>query len=280
MKKYWFFIVGSALLSLCLACQKDMDSLTTPGNFEYPDYEGRTEPIDSKINVNLGKESELADADIYLVLNTEKVYPCGGCQIIGSTIKDGNAYKIYLKEIWIPDLATAVLSYATVKFNLQTPAQGRYAIEIIIKGVKVRGTLVVTQNSHTLTFPANNHIGSVNEKIYRIPETVIWGQAESINPAVYQSFLDSLVVCGAQEQQLQPGDYYFFKIDDQGNFTINSALGLTNGQYFIYNFPGDTIIARNLVKRFAKRYADSISIYLVGGRGERFISTVLGKETW
>ncbi|HPG39388.1 MAG TPA: hypothetical protein PLP19_01020 [bacterium] len=279
MKKYLFTVACFALLSLFLACQRNINDATVADDFNYPDYAGRTTAIDSKINISIVVESEKADADIALAFFTEKVYPSAGYQIIGGITRTENVYKIYLKDIGIPEgPAAAVLSYAYAKFTLSKPAPGNYGMDIYVDGHLVKGVFTVTRDSYTLTIRSNDYIGTANETINRIPQNLIWGQAESIKPAPYQAFLDSLTILGAQQHNLQTGDYYFFKIDPQRNIHTNSALGMTNGGYFIYTFPGDTILIRNLVKRFAKRYADSIFIQLVGSRGERYYSTVLKKE--
>jgi len=280
MKKYLFTLACIALLSIFWACQRNINDATAADDFNYPDYGGQTTAIDSKINISIVVESEKADADIALALLTEKVYPSAGYSIIGGIIKAGNVYKIYLKDIGIPEIGAAIMCPAFTKFSLSKPAPGNYGLDIYVNGHLVKGVFAVTGDIYALTIRSNDYISTVNETINRIPQNLIWGQAESINPAPYQAFLDSLTILGAQQHNLQTGDYYFFKIDSQRNIHINSVIGMANGGYFIYTFPGDTILIRNLVKRFAKRYADSIYIQLVGSRGERYYSTVLKKESW
>ncbi|MDO8550937.1 MAG: hypothetical protein Q7S39_12420, partial [Ignavibacteria bacterium] len=184
------------------------------------------------------------------------------------------------QELFISNLGASIFTPATVNFELNTLQEGSYFLDITINSKNVMGLITVTNESFELKIQPNNIIYFYKEELFRIPKTIIWGQAESIEQAPYQLFLDSLVILGAQNHNLQPGDYYYFEVNSQGGFNTHSALGMAHGEYFLYNFEGDTLTTRNLVKRFAKRYLDSIYIQFFGGRGEMYYSTVLKNEPW
>jgi|GEM_PF-2853906 len=74
------------------------------------------------------------------------------------------------------------------------------------------------------------------------------------------------------------GQYNYFSINAEGSFSIPSALGFPYCRHFLYQFDSDTIVSRNLVKRFAKSYRGSIYVQLSGERGEKCYNTTLQCE--
>jgi hypothetical protein len=90
-------------------------------------------------------------------------------------------------------------------------------------------------------------------------------------------FLDSLVILGAKPPNLQAGDYGYFSFSVDGSSDLHFSLDAP-GKTFLYQFDRDTCVLRDLVKRFAKRYLDSINLVLLGGRGEDYSTAVLRWE--
>lgn len=138
--------------------------------------------------------------------------------------------------------------------------------------------VLVSDTSFATQIQPNNLIETSSPRLLRVPRNIIWGQAESIYSSVYQLFLDSLVILGATPATLIAGQYNYFSINADGSFSIPSALSFPYGRHFLYQFDPDTTVNRSLVKRFAKRYRDSIYIQLLGGRAEMYYSTVLQRE--
>lgn len=279
MKKYLLFFVFITLISFFTSCQENKDLLTNPSNnFPSESVLVPLSPIDSKIILKITEEINTTSRNVVLYCYTEKTYSPAGSKIISSITQVNDTFKIEFKELLISNLGAAIFTPATVNFNLNSLHEGSYFLDITINSKKVMGLIAVTNESFDLKIQPNNIVHFYKENLFRIPKTIIWGQAESIEQTPYQLFIDSLVILGAQNHKLQPGDYFYFEVDSQGGFNTHSALGMANGKYFLYNFEGETLITRNLVKRFAKRYSDSIYIQLSGGRGEMYYSTVLKNE--
>lgn len=279
MQKHLIPFVFTILLSFFLGCEENRDLLINPNNNIPSDSViVPLSPIDSKLILNINEVINPSNRNVVLSFYTEKTYSPAGSKILSNFIQEVDTFKIELKELLISDNGAAIFSPASVTFNLGSLHQAFYLLDIIANNKKTLGELSVTEESFELIIQPNNLIYIFQEKLLRVPNKTIWGQVESIEPMPYQIFLDSLVVLGAQSHNLKAGDYFYFKIDYDGNFSTNSVLGMPYGKFFIYKFVGDTSITRNLVKRFAKRYLDSIYIQLMGGRGEMYYSTVLKNE--
>jgi hypothetical protein len=163
----------------------------------------------------------------------------------------------------------------TIRFNLGILSNNLYDFIITVNGKDIQALLLVTDSSYIVKIQPNNFVSSNRPRLLRVPKNIIWGQAESILPLVYQNFLDSLIVVGAKPGKLLVGDYMYFKIISPDSFYIPSVLGMRYGKFFIYQFDSDTSLSRNLVKSFAKKYGDSAYVQLNGGRGEMYYTTVL-----
>ncbi len=259
---------------------KENDTITNPNNnFLTDNVIVPFSPIDSKITLRLIEEISPKNRNVVLICSTEKTYSPGGSKIVSTITQEKDTFKIAFNDLLISNNGPAIFSPATADFDLTTLKVGSYYLDISINGKKLLCLITVTDDSFKLKIQPNNIIRLYNDVLYRIPKTIIWGQAESIEPAPYQLFLDSLVVLGAKPHNLAAGDYFYFTVDDNGGFDTHSALGMPYGNYFLFNFEGDTTLTRNLVKKFAKRYLDSIYIRLSGGRGEEYYSTVLKNGT-
>lgn len=280
MKKHLSFLVFVTFLMIHFGCETN-EQITNPNNnFPTDSVIVPFSPIDTKIILKLFEEINPTNRNVVLFCYTEQTYSPSGSKIISTITQIADTFKIDFQELYISTFGAAIFTPATVNFDLNALQNGSYFLDIKINTKKVLGLITVTDELFNLEIQPNNIIYFYKEELYRVPRTIIWGQAESIEPTPYQLFLDSLVILGAQTHNLQAGDYHYFAVDSQGGFSINSALGMPYGKHFLYNFEGDTLITRNLVKRFAKRYLDSIYIQLFGGRGEMYFSTVLKNEPW
>lgn len=279
MQKYLKAFVLIILPSFFVGCEENRNLLTNPDIIIPSDSViVSLSPIDSRLIVMINDVINASNRNVVLSFYTEKMYSPAGSMILGDFIQEDNTFKIELEGLFRSNCGAGIFSPASITFNLGSLPQAFYLLDIIVNNTKLLGKLTVSEESFELRIQPNNLIYIFQKKLLLVPNNIIWGQAESIEPTPYRIFLDSLIVLGAQSHNLKPGDYHYFKIDSSGNFSTNSVLGIPYGEFFIYKFEGDTSITRNLVKRFAKRYRDSIYIQLLGGRGEMFYSTILKNE--
>ena len=235
-------------------------------------------PINSQIVMSIREEITSSKRNVILSFCTTELYSPAGAKIIGSINKENNIIQVDLQDIKMPEAGAAISTPASVSFMLDSIPNDNYSLQITINGKKVIGLIKVSDESFEIKTQPNNIISYQQNNLLRIPENIIWGQSESIQQSTYKQFLDSLKIFGAKAHNLKPGDYSYFEIDSQGNFNTHSALGMSFGEFFLFSFQGDTLITRSLIKRFSKRYLDSIYIQFSGGRGEMYYSTVLRNE--
>lgn len=278
MKKYTLHFIFALILSFLLGCKEKSDLPTSNNEVPSENIIVPLFPIDSKLNLKVFEEISSSNNNVVLLCSTENIYSPAGSTIISGFTKENNLIKIVFTGLSISNHGATIFSPAYSRYDLSTLHVGSYQLEISINGKKLIGLITVSGESFKLQMQPNNIIHFDNEILYRVPKTTIWGQAESKEQSQYQQFLDSLIVLGAKPHNLNPGDYNYFEVDAQGGFNTHSALSMSYGKYFLYNFEGDTTLTRNLIKRFAKRYLDSLNIQFNGGRGEMYHSTVLMKE--
>ncbi len=247
---------------------------TLPGNYvEVPDN-----PIDTKIIYSFLENIDRQGRSVSVQFTSERIYGMGGYRIVSSLQRTGSRFTIHLDSIQAPEAGIAILCPASAMFQLGPLSDGLYTFDLAVNGSTVQALLSITDGSLLTRVQPNNIIVPSTPELMRVPPTIIWGQAESITPFPSQNFLDSLQLLGATTASLPPGQYFYFTINADGSFEIPSNFGMAYGHHFLYRFDGDTSMTRSLVKRFAKRYPDSLYVSLFGGRGEMYYTTVLRLE--
>lgn len=238
-------------------------------------------PIDSKVRISLWENLSTFQRALSFRCSTEKIYGCMNYSILYKLTKYGYAINIMFTEIYAPDICLTALGPATANVDLGSLADGAYNLSIIVNDQMFQTQFQVTTDAYRLTNSDGGLITFPRPVLMRVPDHTIWGSVgyhtvSSMHRA--ESFCDSLISRGAQPRQYIPGDYGYFEIDSTG-----AIKPLTNhGYYFIhpyvYYFPYDTLLVRNLVKEFGKTVGDSLSISLYGSHGEEFYSWVLRQE--
>ena len=279
MNRYLAIIILTTIFALIYSCKENEGLLTDPNNV-VPSESVLIplSPINSQIILNISEDISTSNSNVVLSCYTRNLYSPAGSKILSDFSLVNNSIQIEFKELKMSEMGAGISAPASVKFNLGSLPNGYYSLNITINGKKVIGLITINDESFELKIQPNNLISIYQEKLLRIPSSIIWGQSESIEQTPFQLFIDSLIVLGAKPHNLNAGDYSYFEVDTQGGFNTHSALGMPYGKYFLYNYEGDSTSIRNLIKRFAKRYLDSIYIQLSGGKGEMYYSTVLRNE--
>lgn len=280
MRTLGILLVSAILATLC-GCK---DSSVQPGSdnnfFTLPtdSIVGPSTPIDSKVLFSFTEYISSSGRTTSLSFRTERIYGMSGYKIIGTVTRNGNQISVNLDSIEAPEDGAAIFSPATLSSDLGALSNDLYSMEVSINGKTVMALMLLSDTSYTTKVQPNNLTTTSCPVLLRVPSHIIWGQAESFTPPIYQSFLDSLIMLGATTASLQAGYYFYFTINSDGSDTIPSALGYSYGRHFLYKFNSDTALSRGLIKSFAKRYQDSIYVQLSGGRGEMYYSTILRYE--
>ena len=235
--------------------------------------------IDTKITISMYEDicnDQIRKFMIYCF--TENIYGSSGYFIENNFESFYNVWDIEFLEISPPNSGAAVMSPASASFEFGSLIYDQYIILITLHGKMLFGQLLNQDDSYKINIQPNNFISLENSVLFKVPFNTIWGQSESNDLELHKVFLDSLEALGAEYHNLTPGEYHYFFIRTDGTFYINWALGMRHGTKFIYNFDKDINDIRSLIKRFAKRYKDEITISLDSGLGVSYRSTVLQNE--
>jgi len=139
-------------------------------------------------------------------------------------------------------------------------------------GYRVTGQFDVTSSTFTATLSQLSKVQFVNPILKRVPDNTIFGTVHyskaSIDTLV-QKYIDSLQFFGAKPALYEPGDYFQYQIQPDGQIKQTQDLGYYFTRYYIFNYAGNTATLRDFVKRW-KPYFDSIDITLNTTRGEIF----------
>lgn len=235
-------------------------------------------PIQSQISIYFTESIKEDGRSLSLIIQSKNIYPSGGYTIVSNVSRLGLNIDIIIDSIKAPLAGPGIFAPAYSTFEFGELPINLYNLKISINGGTVQGLLSVTDSSYNVKMQTNNIVYSSHPRILRVPKFTIWGQVGSLTSREQQLFIDSLKSIGAKQDSLIIGDYYYFEVISRDSFSTNSVIGSYYGQFYLLSYTGDIINTRNIVKRFAKRYQDTINIQLSGGRGERYYSTVLKYE--
>jgi hypothetical protein len=233
--------------------------------------------LKSEVRLLFYEEIDTASRPVELTFFTKKEYG-GGHFIAGSIVRSGDHFTIALDSVYMPGGGPGITIPASINFRLGPLPNAVYGMTVKMNGMNVEALLLVSDTSYIVKIQPNNYLSATRSRLLRVPAHAVWGQAESYTPVEHQLFIDSLKGIGARKVPFTTGDYHYFKVFSADSFSTNSMMGYRHGQFFLMMYDGNTAQSKNLVKRFAKRYLDSLYVRLTGGRGEMLYTTVLRYE--
>jgi hypothetical protein len=268
--------VGFALLAGC----GDLGSVV-PEDLFAQDVTVSMLPIDTRCSAFIMEHISRAGNSLSIHVVSDRVYGRGGHRIAGSLKQAGVQFYLTLDSIQAPVAQGGSPSPAEGVFELGNLPPGFYPISISINGGIIHGLLRVAADAYSTSLQRNNVLSIRFPEVRRVPRAMIWGMLDvpSLSSLyVAWRFLDSLVYLGARYHDLKDGEYWYFRLEAGGHAQIALPHEQEYFHPFLFRFAPDTSVARSLVKRFAKRYPDSLTIHLYGGRGEVFLSDQLRLE--
>lgn len=228
------------------------------------------ERIDSKLNIVLREEFSSENRNLILNCLTERIYPCFNYGIDYSAVKGAKNFKLRFSKIIIPQICLTALGPAGCSINLGALADGQFNLELEVNGKTEIAQLLVSGNTYQIYHQPSLNFKFENPQLNRIPEFLIWGSVGYINDSletVVNTFIDSLHSLGAQQVQLLPGDYWYFKVDAQGNLIPPEYHGYPFIKMFAYSFNGSLDELKELIYRYSSRYYNKLYISLYDWRG-------------
>jgi len=138
-----------------------------------------------------------------------------------------------------------------------------YALSINCDGTEVTGTLTVTNNKYTVSYPGGNNVTFTKNDLNRVPDHTLWGTIDydaSYSKIVDTFLQDSLSFYGAVNFTGPLVTYTDF-IAGSGNTFSHWRDGSMPRPYknFIYTFSGTNSDLTRLMNSY-KRYGDNVKI--------------------
>lgn len=256
------FVFVSALIALMFLFHNCSDSTSPELNFER---------IDSKLNIVLREELTTESRNLTLNCRTERIYPCCNYGIDYSMVKGAKIFKVRFSKIVMPQICLTALGPAGCSINLGSLADGQYSLELEVNGKTEIAQLVISENTYQVNHQPGLNFKFENPQLNRIPQFLIWGSVGYINDSltsVVNTFIDSLQILGAQQAQLLPGDYWYFKVDAQGNLIAPEYHGYPFIKMFAYSFNGSLNELKEFIYSYCGRYYNKLYISLSDWKGE------------
>jgi hypothetical protein len=214
------------------------------------------------INITM-QEADLHDTTkkrLTFKCKTEKIYPCSSCMLVNTITIDGYNIVINFTDVAIPKYCPSPPAPANYPVELGALENGNYTVVINNGSKQNSGTLIITDESYTLTLQTANNISVTESVLRKKPGNTIWGSVTyadaTIMPRI-DSFIDSLEIIGAQPFTGADGNYGDFRISG-GNIVLATdaawlKFGLDKSKNFIYEFTGKEKSIDSLVRNFGMR---------------------------
>lgn len=253
------------LLTICavlglFACEKD-DSLL------------KSNPIDSKINIEVREVLRSDSRSLTLNCFTEKIYPSGGFGINTTKKTSSTGSAITFESIFTPDYGYALSSPAGTVVDLAVVPNGVYDIELNNANLKNKGKLKVTDTNISLVFTSKKGIEFVRTVTNRVPAKTYWGMIgyhQQSSLELVNDFLRKFEEIGGVFKPQTPGHYVYYEINDSGEMIIDEK---NSGYYyvkpFIFQFEGNEADLKNLIKTEGKVLKDQLVINMETYKGEQ-----------
>jgi hypothetical protein len=159
MKTHYYILAFTFFLSGCEFIQEEEN--------------GELIHLDSKIIFEVKEQHEnyyeISDPEIYILLKTEKIYPCYNYSVATSLNIDRNRIDVAIHGIYIPEICLTALGPATGRIKLDIPV-GIYRLFIRSTYFADEYSLIVESNSIRLEEVSSNNTRMEFSLYHRYPE--------------------------------------------------------------------------------------------------------------
>lgn len=174
-------------------------------------------PIEGNITLRLYEQLDSVDRQIYLIIETERIYDCENYLFEFETSREGSELTIDLQRIYKPNICYSGRAPAVATFNLTDLADSIYNLNIKMPNFSREGYVKKYEDKYRIEMAGTAPVLVPVEEIQRIPENVIWGMLEYNKPlsvAYVDTFYMGLQELGAVQGKYANGDYNFFEVYD------------------------------------------------------------------
>ena len=236
----------------------------------------KTAPVlNENVKIKMIEDIDSSKKTLTLQCFTEKIFGCSNYYMKHRFSIAGNKITINFIEIDKPDICLTSLGPASATIHLENLPDKDYDLEIGTGDTTIAGQLKVSNASYKVIFPAQSRIQFINPDLNRIPANIIWGTVHyhaGATSSIVQNFTDSLQISGAVASTYLPGNYSGFQIESNGQIKQVQDPGYNFTRYFIYQFSGNSLPLKGLVRRFGINNPNALLITLYTTKGETFMS--------
>lgn len=174
-------------------------------------------PIEGNINLRMYEQLDSTERQIYLILETERMYDCSNYELFSNTSVNDSVLNIELEHIFKPQVCYTSRGPAVASFNLTGLADSVYHFTINMDNFTRSGTITKTFDEYRLNMADGAPLLIANKTLKRVPEGVLWGIIEYDKPsstAYIDTFFMMLDSIGASSNKYANGEYNFFEVAD------------------------------------------------------------------
>lgn len=139
-----------------------------------------------------------------------------------------------------------------------------YTLIINCDGTEIAGTLTVTNNKYTISYPGGNNISFTKNDVNRVPDHTLWGTIDYAGgyATVADTFLnDSLTFYGASNFTGPQVQYTDFTAYAGNTFTHAKDATMPRAyKNFILNFTGTSSDLTRMMLSYHAKYGDNVKI--------------------
>ena len=229
--------------------------------------------IDPVFNLDMIEDLENNKALSFWVESVE-LQICENYTISHNLEKTTSKLDIRLNEIIAPTDCIVGEVAAVAEIKLGELTFGRtYTTEFTIKNtITNKGILMIQADAYILEMESIDGFQSVVEKLYKIPNNLIWGYIayndENLVGNVPAEFLSDVTEITA-DKTLQDGYYGHFSIDKNGLLNFKQSPNFQKKNTFYFNYSSDTQALADLLETYrSSNNADNIAFKIFTANGD------------
>ncbi len=246
-------ILFLAVASLFYACQKETEMDEFPGSLI-------VELRESFVN------NERIPA-LYVV--TQEEFPCANFYIDYTYSHADGQRKIRFNRLVLPGNCLTAFGRAKAFIELESMSEGIHPVYFEVNKNELLTEFHLDEDSLTVDMPLGK-IGSIlfaENIMYRLPDKYVWGYIHAKAPQShndYSQFFQQLLEAGAEEKHLEPGNYGFFRIDEESFVLFVHEMHFHPETPFVLLFDNDFEILTDI----AYGLNDDFVIVLYSAKGD------------
>lgn len=221
---------------------------------------------DGKYTVDMYEWTEAAGRHLVFRIYTIDSFGCTNYYIKAATSTSPGVIQVTIDGVTMPRDCSPGRARA---FNSSTDlslANGSYMLSIKNLDRTEYGTLTVTDSAYILSYDDTNNVSFTNKVVHRLPANTIYGMLYADDTVTFtqaQDLIDSIQYYGATAFTGDTGNYGLITVLP-GNTYMMEDDGTWQQPYkrFIYNYPGDIGVLKDLMRRYRDRYDGSVSIII------------------